>query len=64
MGIPGSDRGGERMTGYEEYGVLRGLKHMRYDYEDSRGFMNRVLPSLKQMRANSEIYKWQGCFSP
>ncbi len=52
------------MTGYEEYGVLQGLKHMRYDYEDSRGFMNRVLPSLKQMRANSEIYKWQGCFSP
>lgn len=46
---------------FEEYGVLEGLKHMRYDYEDPRAFMIRVMPTLIQMRseAMAKLYEWQ-----
>jgi len=54
--------GGPSMTGGEpDYSVIEGLKHIRYDFEDSRSFMNRVMPSLMNMRKkySKDIYKWQ-----
>ena len=44
-----------------EYSVIQGLKHVRYDYEDSKIFLNRVMPSIVEFRMSlkTDIYKWQ-----
>ena len=44
-----------------EYSVIQGLKHVRYDYEDSKIFLDRVMPSIVEFRMSlkTDIYKWQ-----
>lgn len=44
-----------------EYSVIQGLKHVRYDYEDSKIFLDRVMPSIAEFRMSlkTDIYKWQ-----
>ena len=44
-----------------EYIVIQGLKHVRYDYEDSKIFLDRVMPSIVEFRMSlkTDIYKWQ-----
>jgi len=44
-----------------EYSVIQGLKHVRYDYEDSKIFLNRVMPSIVEFRMSlkTSTYKWQ-----
>ena len=44
-----------------EYSVIQGLKHVRYDYEDSKIFLDRVMPSIVKFRMSlkTSTYKWQ-----
>ena len=44
-----------------EYSVIQGLKHVRYDYEDSKIFLDRVMSSIVEFRMSlkTDIYKWQ-----
>lgn len=45
----------------EHYEVMEGLRHIRYDFEDSKTFMNRVMANAIEMKKNSEsiIMKWE-----